>query len=223
MTSWHITANADDGYWYSANWVPDLAYVLLVHNTVVPHSWFRFGNINIPKDSTILSAKISVQAQATTNAADGVITIQAFAEDDAAAPSSIADYIGRAQTAANVPWTPGAWVLGSWYDSPSLVAVVQEIVNRALWASGNAICFALEQTTIDSATRKDCFSRELADNQDAILTVTWGSPVAAGGGAGGGAMMFFRDELVPALAEKAIKKAAFLCFDMILAALLDED
>jgi hypothetical protein len=49
----------------------------------------------------------------------------------------------RAQTAASVAWTPPGWptvaAAGTAQRTPSLVPLIQEIVNRPGWASGNAL------------------------------------------------------------------------------------
>ncbi len=49
----------------------------------------------------------------------------------------------RARTTASVTWTPPPWTVigaaGADQRIPSLVALVQEVVNRPGWASGNAL------------------------------------------------------------------------------------
>jgi hypothetical protein len=42
-----------------------------------------------------------------------------------------------------VDWDPGVWSSGGWYESPDLQDVIQEIVNRSGWASGNALVLLL--------------------------------------------------------------------------------
>jgi len=49
----------------------------------------------------------------------------------------------RVKTAAQVDWDPGAWVDGGWYEGPDLKAVIQEIVDRPGWVSGNALVLLL--------------------------------------------------------------------------------
>jgi hypothetical protein len=44
---------------------------------------------------------------------------------------------------AQVDWDPGAWTSGGWYESPDLKTVIQAIVNRSGWVSGNALVLLL--------------------------------------------------------------------------------
>ena len=52
----------------------------------------------------------------------------------------------RAKTTAYVNWNTGAIVSGTWYNTPSLVTTVQEIIDRPGWASTNAMAFTFART-----------------------------------------------------------------------------
>jgi hypothetical protein len=52
----------------------------------------------------------------------------------------------RTTTTASASWTPGSWTTGSDYNSPSIVSVIQEIVDQGTWASGNAIAIIITGT-----------------------------------------------------------------------------
>jgi len=72
------------------------------------------------------------------------LTIQAQASDNAPTFTSTASNISsRTKTTASVPWTPAAWNTvgesGPDQRTPNLAAVIQEVVRRPGWASGNAI------------------------------------------------------------------------------------
>ena len=101
-------------------------------------SGLRFLNVTVPKGATITAAYLTFHAYAV----DGAIPttyIDGDDEDNCATFSTAADYDARPRTTAAVAWTPAAWVGGTWYNSASIVAVIQEIVNRAGWISGNAL------------------------------------------------------------------------------------
>jgi hypothetical protein len=108
----------------------------------------RFAGLAIPQGAIITSATIQFtadEAQSETTTLD--ITVEAA--DHAAAFSATAGNLSnRPITATRVVWQPSAWsVLGEAAASqrtPNLAGIVQEIVSRPGWASGNAIALFIE-------------------------------------------------------------------------------
>lgn len=98
--------------------------------------WTRFA-LNVPQGSTITAATVAVVANGVTGTIPAM-TLDAAAVDNGPAYTNRAAYEALTHT-VGVAWTPGAWVGGTTYTSPSLVSVVQAIVNRAGWVSGNHI------------------------------------------------------------------------------------
>ena len=74
------------------------------------------------------------------------MTIKGEAADDAATYAGTATNIStRSLTTASAAWNPGAWGTASErHDTTDLSAVVQEIVNRSGWNSGNALAFVVD-------------------------------------------------------------------------------
>ena len=102
----------------------------------------RFANILIPQGVNITSAKLSLYCFDPGIAAIVKTRISASNEDDAATFSGPGNFDTRwaARTTARVDWDNiPVWIPNTWYDSPDITTVIQEIVNRAGWASGNAI------------------------------------------------------------------------------------
>jgi len=106
----------------------------------------RFLNINIPQGTTILSASI----QFTTDQTDtGSTSVTIRGEDiDNANVFSGSDYniSNRTLTSASVAWNNiPAWNTvgqsGADQQTPDITTIVQEIVNRGGWSSGNALAF----------------------------------------------------------------------------------
>jgi hypothetical protein len=58
-----------------------------------------------------------------------------------------ADNPGTFTTAASVAWAPAAWstidLAGTAQRTPELKGIVQEIVNRTVWAANNAMVFVI--------------------------------------------------------------------------------
>lgn len=103
----------------------------------------RFGNVPIPRGATIVAAYVQFTADASSSAATA-LQIAGQAADSAPAFSSGAGNItSRMRTQATVPWNPGAWTLvgeaGPAERTPEIASVIQELVARPGWASGNAL------------------------------------------------------------------------------------
>ncbi len=99
----------------------------------------RFGSLGIPKNATINSAYIVFTAKEAQSEATNV-TFNGQAADNAPTFTTTSGNISsRTKTTASASWSSlPAWTVGNTYRSPDLSPIVQEIVNRSGWASGNA-------------------------------------------------------------------------------------
>jgi PKD repeat protein len=107
----------------------------------------RFAGLAIPPGAAVSSAWIQFQTDETSSVAT-TLTIQGEASDNAVPFTSGTNNIGaRPRTTASVGWTPAAWNVvgeaGSAQRTPDLAGVVQQIVNRGGWVSGNAMVFVI--------------------------------------------------------------------------------
>lgn len=94
--------------------------------------------LNVPPGATIQAAYLTVYADVSTG--NGAL-IYVDQSDDSPAIASYNDYTGRSLSSSPVTWNPTEWVSWQYYNSPSLVSLVQETVNRAGWQSGSHIQF----------------------------------------------------------------------------------
>jgi len=108
----------------------------------------RFNNITIPQNATILSATIQFTCDAT-GADPCQLTI--YGENTANAltfTNDVSNISTRSRTSVNAVWDIPEWATtgeaGLGQQTPDLLALVQEIVNRGDWASGNSMAFFLE-------------------------------------------------------------------------------
>ena len=106
----------------------------------------RYTNVIIPKNATIISAKIQFEVDENPPESSDPLTVtfRGEAADDAAAFTSTAfNLTSRAQTSAFVDWVMPDWptqqVEGPDQLSAELKTIVQEIVDRPGWISGNAL------------------------------------------------------------------------------------
>jgi RNase P/RNase MRP subunit p29 len=106
----------------------------------------RFQNITIPQGAMIEEAYIQVvshEAKASDDVA--VITIVGEASDNPQTYTLDAIITDRPETNAKVVWTVAEdWDLWGTYKSADISTIVQELVNRPGWQSGNAMAFALK-------------------------------------------------------------------------------
>ena len=109
----------------------------------------RFTNITVPQNAQIQSAYIRMRASENSSSIVNW-TLKGQASNDA--PGFVADnnnITDRATTSASVAWSIAAatsWVDDSYYDSPNVASIVQELVNRGGWVSGNDMAFIITGT-----------------------------------------------------------------------------
>ncbi len=118
----------------------------------------RFKSISIPRDSNITQAYIQFTVD-EIDSKDTDVLIYAEETDDASAYSSTdLDITSRAKTSASVPWSIPVWgskgTSGTDQRTPDLTALIQGVVNRSGWSSGNDIAFIIEAGS--GCSSRDC-------------------------------------------------------------------
>jgi len=101
----------------------------------------RFTNVTIPRGVTITSAYLRGKSE-ENNTDDVYLKIYGIDEDNTADFSST--QIGRAKTTAAIDWDMTSVTEDTTYTSPDIKNIVQEIIDRDGWASGNAMGFYIE-------------------------------------------------------------------------------
>ncbi len=110
----------------------------------------RFNGMTVPQGASIVNAYIQFEVD-EVNTGVTSLTIQGEATDDALTFSSSGGNISnRARTAALVPWDPAPWTsrgaAGIDQQTPDIRSIVQEIVNRPGWTSGNSMVIIITGT-----------------------------------------------------------------------------
>jgi len=110
----------------------------------------RFNGVTIPQGATISNAYIQFQADESHSGAT-YLTIQG--QDIGNAPiftSSSGNISSRARTTASVSWEPVPWrttgQAGPDQQTPNIASVIQEIVLRSNWSSGNSLVIIITGT-----------------------------------------------------------------------------
>ena len=138
----------------------------------------RFIDLDIPVGANVLSASIQFECDAT-GADPAQMTI--YGENIGDAPGFVEeiDYniSSRTTTTENVVWEIPEWVekqdRGPAQQTPSLINIVQEILNRGDWAPGNSMVFILKPSgsTVDETSSSGGREAE-ADPGDDAATLT---------------------------------------------------
>jgi len=109
----------------------------------------RWTALTIPAGSTITAAYIQFSAKETRSEVTNLV-IRGQAADNATIFTGGAGSISaRPRTTAATSWSPVAWTIGQVgvnQRTPDLSAVVQEVVGRPGWASGNALVMIVTGT-----------------------------------------------------------------------------
>ncbi len=112
----------------------------------------RFTPVTIPQGSTINSAYIVVTSSGnyTNHTVNSIVSGENA--DNASDFTTVANYQGRVKTSSSVYWMGiGSWNNGVDYVSPDITNIVQEIVSRGGWSSGNSmVVFWQDHTALSS-------------------------------------------------------------------------
>ncbi len=111
---------------------------------------FRFNWLDIPQGATILNAYIQFTAH-DRDISGANLLIKGEASDNAATFLNVDnDISSRTTTTASVAWSPSQWNTinqrGVDQRTPNLAPILQEIVNRPGWQSGNSAAFIITGT-----------------------------------------------------------------------------
>ncbi len=121
-----VGASADDGYTDSSPAFNNSSSDITVGAYAGKCAWYRFTGVTIPPSSTIAVAYLSLYERYSNG--NPLTRLYFEKANNPAAPTNWSDYNGRTPTTAYVAWNgdPGD---NGWYNSPSLVVPLQELVN----------------------------------------------------------------------------------------------
>ncbi len=143
-----VGASSDDAEENGATGAVDLTssdLELVVEGPVNQVVGVRFAGVSLPDGAVIQNASVQFITDETDGSASS-LTVQGHDADSAATFSTGASNVSsRPRTTAAVAWSPPAWSTigeaGPNQRTPNLAAVVQEIVDRPGWVSGNPLAF----------------------------------------------------------------------------------
>lgn len=138
----------------------------------------RFTGLAIPHNAVIQSASLKLVASASDSATTVRSKLRAVAADNASIPANDTAFHAPGYTTAVVNWDSiPAWTNGTTYTSPDISTVIQEIVNRSGWSSGNAIVLLWDDLDQRSTQSSGVVRRGQSYNNTPanapVLTVTY--------------------------------------------------
>jgi len=165
-TTFTVSASADDGYvskatssstiptsgWGSPSNSGSSVTVGSQDNESWPNyfthylGFFRFQNITVAQGATIASAYFKPYKSGYQSTP---LVIHGIDADNAAAPSAGSDLAASNFTSANVSWSSSVGF--GQQTSSDIKTIIQEIVNRSGWSSGNAMMLAVVTNTFSYA------------------------------------------------------------------------
>lgn len=105
----------------------------------------RFEDVRIANGASILEAHLQFTAR-TDESGSMNIVVKGENSDNANTFSSDTNNITDRPTVGSVTWTPGPWIVNGNYESPDIAGIIESIVARAGWASGNDLALRVDAT-----------------------------------------------------------------------------
>jgi hypothetical protein len=140
-----VSSGQDDGYASNENLQNTESDYLKVGSssfTQPPYyaSGMIFRNIDIPQGATIISANLKIRSYKSRLSDVVYGTIQAEATDDATEFGGSRSIGSLAKTSTTVDWDIyESWSSHTWYTSPDIADVIQEVIDRGGWSEGNSL------------------------------------------------------------------------------------
>jgi hypothetical protein len=144
-----VIASADDGSTQvggASSYTGTSIYLSSTGNA--RHGYFGFP-VDIAQGANITSAKMDLCSFNDTNNSTSLVIYGIY--EDNTDNLSVDNGELRPVTTANVTWNPTVWGVNTWYgktnDPQELKTIVQELINRPGWVSGNRLMFKIVNLT----------------------------------------------------------------------------
>lgn len=121
----------------------DISGTTLNANSASQRIGLRFTSVTIPPGATITAATLDLEFT-SSSFDDPDVTIYGDDTDSAATFTATSnDISNRTQTTATVNWTASSVGTGI-VTTPDIATIIQEIIDRAGWSSGNAVAVVIK-------------------------------------------------------------------------------
>ncbi|MBN1211423.1 MAG: hypothetical protein JXA92_02490 [candidate division Zixibacteria bacterium] len=178
-----VAAGTDDAKTYNNNLsTSDIDAVLGFTGEYYCDYLARFTDVTVPSGATIDSAFLSLHCSSSQSGTTCNAIICAEDTNSAAAFSTWNDYDNRHLTGSSTAWNDiGAHTLLTWYRTPDIKNIIQEVVNRGSWSSGQAVAVFIQDNNSDAGAfrRFYQYERPVGDGASAcslLVFYTEGTP-----------------------------------------------
>ena len=132
---------------------------------------FRFQNLSIPNGATINSATISIYSKWNLGTLFTPLTmrlnISCVDEDNTDTWSDTNKPSGKTKTSSQVNWErtgTGAAPTFKWETSPSVVEIIQDVIDKGGWSSGNDLSIVIQDNESDNNAHAEVRSYDYVGN-----------------------------------------------------------
>ena len=124
----------------------------------------RFNSVTIPQGAYITSAYVTFTAKSSDNATTSLNIYGEAVDNSATYTTNSNDISGRTDTTATVAWSNmAAWsTVGATYSTPDISTILQEIVNRPGWTSGNSLSIMYKSPDTSGRRRAEPYDHNTA-------------------------------------------------------------
>jgi len=135
----------------------------------------RFQDVEIPENAKITNAYVEFEADSEGWTGDVPLEIRGENSDNPGTfISTPYDVSSRPNTIASIPWTiTQQWIINNKYPSPNISIIIQEIINRPEWHTGNSIVIKFYGT---NTNRREAESYRGESTAAALLVVDYTTP-----------------------------------------------
>ena len=175
---YQVAASKDDGYATNDSLQNmDSAYLKVGYSSFTQPPYYASGmifrNVDIPQGAEIISANLKIRAY-NSRLSDLVYgKIQAEATDNAADFGAFRNIGTLPKTNASVNWDlDESWAADTWYPSPDISGVIQEVIDRGGWSEGNALAI-IYSTRQNEGGYRNISSFDRGSDYAPILEITY--------------------------------------------------
>ncbi|MCW8884570.1 MAG: VWA domain-containing protein, partial [Motiliproteus sp.] len=140
----------------------------------------RFSSVNVPQNAVITNAWIEFEVDEQNGASANDVTVLISGQDADNPPTfstATNDISGRTKTSANTTWAiTSNPSVDSTFSSPTINAVVQEIVDRSDWAANDPMVLILDHVTGSGIRWMEAYEGESASAAQLHINYVTGTP-----------------------------------------------
>ncbi len=192
-----ISVSSHDAEIDGSLWQDTLDRLRMGQTLSVYHNYMHFAGLSIPQGATITAAYIRFVSKTAQSGLAVHLDIDGEAIDNASVYTSVSTWAARSKTSV-VDWDDlPAWAIDEVVDTPSLVSIIQAIVDRLGWSSGNNMNISIEEAGSDYFAYREPRSYDGDSSKAPLLHVEWTVPYLIAWGPGISGDSIFRTTVNP--------------------------